>query len=673
MKTRRGTPLTAILSGVTIVMLTCFVPPGFAAGERTAAATSPDGRLAIMLSLEDGIPRYSVARDGRPIVVPSVIGFRFADGEPMSRGFETMRSTTRSIDETWTPVWGTDEAVNDRCTETVVQLVKPSGRELIITLRAYDDGVAFRSEMPSAEGFSDYELIAEETEFRFAGDHTAWWIKADYDSYEHLWNETPLSELDAANTPVTMRTEHGLHLSVHEANLTRYAGMTLRRSDERELALSCELVPWPDGVKVRGAAPLVTPWRTIQVGESAGALIESHLIENLNEPCAIQDTSWIRPMKYVGIWWGMHITKETWHDGPRHGATNENVRRTIDFASKHGIGGVLVEGWNTGWDKWGAQGAYDFVTPYPDFDLPALAAYAEKKGVELIGHHETGGDVPTYERQIDAAFELYRSNGIHAVKTGYAGGIYPRGQHHHGQWMVEHYRMVVEKAAEYGIMLDVHEPIKPTGIRRTWPNMMTREGVRGMEYNAWSEGNPPEHTTILPFTRMLAGPLDYTPGIFDVMFNDYKPNNRVYTTIAKQLALFVVLYSPVQMAADLIENYEDHPMFRFIRLVPCDWDETRVIDGAIGDHVTIARRQGMNWYVGSITDENARTVEVALDFLGEDRPYSVTIYRDAPTAHWETNPTAYEIIGESMSPGDTLTLELAPGGGAAVTLSPHKY
>jgi len=456
MKTESAKTTTTILAGVTIVMLTCFALPGLAAGERSAAAVSPDGRLAITLSLEDGIPRYAVARDGRSLVLPSVIGFRFADGEPMNGGFVSLHATSRTIDETWTPVWGTDEAVNDRCTETVVQLSKPSGRELVITLRAYDDGVAFRSEVPSAQGFSEYELLAEDTEFRFAGDHTAWWIKADYDSYEHLWNETPLSELTAANTPVTMRTDHGLHLSIHEANLTRYAGMTLKRSSEDDLTLTCELVPWPDGVKVRGTAPMVTPWRTIQVGESAGALVESHLIENLNEPCAIEDTSWIRPMKYVGIWWGMHITKETWHAGPRHGATNENVRRYIDFASKNGFGGVLVEGWNTGWDKWGAAGAYDYVTSYPDFDLPALAAYAAERGVMLIGHHETGGDVPTYERQIDAAFELYRRNGVHAVKTGYAGGIYPRGQHHHGQGMVEHYRMVVEKAAQYGIMLDVH-------------------------------------------------------------------------------------------------------------------------------------------------------------------------------------------------------------------------
>ena len=655
------------------MMLISLAVPASAAGERTAAAVSPDGRLAIALSIEGGVVRYSVARDGRSVVLPSVLGFRFAEGEPMNGGYVSLRSTSRLIDETWQPVWGTDAFVNNVCTETVARIVKASGRELVVTLRAYDDGVAFRCELPPADGFADYELLSEDTEFRFAGDHTAWWIRDDYDSYEHLWNETPLSEIPGANTPVTFRTDTGLHLSVHEANLTRYAGMTLKRSEERELSLVCELVPWPDGVKVRGFAPMVTPWRTIQVGETAGALIESHLIENLNEPCAIDDTSWIKPMTYIGIWWGMHITKDTWHDGPRHGATNENVRRHIDFAFRHNIGGVLVEGWNTGWDKWGAKDAYDFVTPYPDFDLPALAAYAYEKGVELIGHHETGGDVPTYERQIDEAFSLYRDHGIKAVKTGYAGGIYPRGQHHHGQWMVEHYRMVVEKAAEYGIMLDVHEPIKPTGIRRTWPNMMTREGVRGMEYNAWSEGNPPEHTTILPFTRMLAGPLDYTPGIFDITFDEYKPNNRVYTTIAKQLALMVVLESPLQMAADLIENYEGHPMFHFTRWLPTTWDETRVIDGDIGDHVTIARRNTMSWWIGSITDENPRTVEIVLDFLGEDRYYSVSIYRDAPTAHWDTNPTAYEIVRESVSPGDTLRLELAPGGGAAVTLSPAKY
>lgn len=655
------------------MILSCLAVPTDAAGEETASAVSPDGRLVISLTLDEGVPNYAVTRDGEPLVLPSVIGFRFAEGEPMNGGFVSLRSESREIDETWTPVWGTDSAVKNMCTETVVQLKKASGAELVVTLRAYDDGVAFRSEIPSGPGFSEYWLMAENTEFRFAADHTAWWIRDDYDSYEHLWNETPVSAITGANTPVTIRTANGLHLSIHEANLTRYAGMTLKPSAAKELTLVCELVPWPDGVKVRGTAPFVTPWRTIQVGESAGALVESHLIENLNEPCAMDDTSWIKPMKYVGIWWGMHITKETWHQGSRHGATNENVRRHIDFASRHGFGGVLVEGWNTGWDKWGAAGAYDFVTSYPDFDLPALAAYAREKGVMLIGHHETGGDVPTYEAQIDAAFELYRQNGIKAVKTGYAGGIYPRGQHHHGQWMVEHYRMVVEKAAEYGIMLDVHEPIKPTGIRRTWPNMMTREGVRGMEYNAWSEGNPPEHTTILPFTRMLGGPLDYTPGIFDLTFDEYKPNNRVYTTLAKQLALFVVLYSPVQMAADLIENYENHPMFHFVRMVPCDWDETRVLEGVIGDHITIARRKGMNWYIGSITDENARTVEIPLDFLGENRPYSVTIYRDAPTSHWDTNPTAYEIATESMKPGETLTLELAPGGGAAVQLSPHKY
>lgn len=655
------------------MMLFALAVPAFAAGERTAVAVSPDGRLAISLSIDGGVPRYAVSRDGRPVVLPSVLGFRFADGEPMNRGFESLTASGRGIDETWTPVWGTDELVRDRCTETVARLTKASGRELVVTLRAYDDGAAFRCELPAADGFAEYELLSEDTEFRFPGDPVTWWIPGDYDSYEHLYRETPLSAIETANTPVTMRTEGGLYVALHEANLTRYAGMTLRPTEDAERTLRCELVPWPDGVKVRGTAPMVTPWRTIQVGETPGALVESHLIENLNEPCAIQDTSWIRPMKYVGIWWGMHITKQTWHAGPRHGATNENVRRTIDFASRNGFGGVLVEGWNTGWDKWGAEGAYDYVTSYPDFDLPALAAYAAEKGVTLIGHHETGGDVPTYERQIDAAFELYRQHGVRAVKTGYAGGIYPRGQHHHGQWMVEHYRMVVEKAAGYGIMLDVHEPIKPTGIRRTWPNMMTREGVRGMEYNAWSEGNPPEHTTILPFTRMLAGPLDYTPGIFDLTFDEYKPNNRVHTTLAKQLALFVVLHSPLQMAADLIENYEGHPMFHFIRMVPCDWDETRVISGEIGDHVTIARRRGMNWYIGSITDENARTVEIPLDFLGEDRPYSVTIYRDAPDADWETNPTAYEIATESMRAGETLALPLAPGGGAAVTLSPHKY
>jgi alpha-glucosidase len=501
-------------------------------------------------------------------------------------------------------------------------------------------------------------------------DHDAWWTPADFDSYEHLFTEGRLHEIRAANTPVTMKTHDGFYLSIHEADLTDYAGMTLSRVGGQTLGFVSSLVPWPDGSRVKGTTPFKTPWRTIQVATWPGGLVESSLILNLNEPCKIEDTSWIKPMKYVGIWWGMHIGKYTWHTGERHGATTENAMRYIDFAAGHGIPAVLIEGWNTGWDRWGQEGAYDYVTPYPDFDLGQVVKYARDKGIAIIGHHETGGDVIGYEKQIDAAFKLYKDLGVPAVKTGYAGTIRPRGYHHHGQWMVRHYRMVVEKAARYGLMLDVHEPIKDTGISRTYPNMLTREGVRGNEYHAWETGNPPGHMTILPFTRMLAGPLDYTPGIFDITFDEYKPHNRVHSTLANQLALMVVLYSPMQMAADLIENYEEHPAFAFVEAVPVDWDETVVVNGEIGDYVTIARRSGTVWYVGSITDENPRVLTVDPKFLEPGTTYRALIYADSPDADFKTNPKAHEIREQEVTHEDVLTVALAPGGGQAITLIP---
>lgn len=660
---------TRVLSTLCIAFAMCLAPQPARGNEILTSALSPDGRTAIRFAIRNGRAYYSVTRDGLMLVDDSLLGLLFQEREPLNRGFTVLRVTERQIDEVWEPVWGTDASVQNRCHEVTLTLVKGSGLEMDVILRAYDDGVAFRYSIPDQEGFRSFELISEETEFCLTGDHTAWWIPADFDSYEHLYRETRLAEVEAVATPVTMRTEDDVYLSIHEANLTDYAGMTLRKTPVGS-TLVCDLVPWPDGIKVRGDAPLVTPWRTIQIADAPGGLIESHIMENLNEPCAIKDCSWIQPMKYVGIWWGMHIDKDTWHQGERHGATSANTRTMIDFAAEHGIGGVLVEGWNTGWERWGSAGAFDYTTPYPDFDLEGLAAYAGERGVSLIGHHETGGDVPTYEERVDEAFALYERLGIRAVKTGYAGGIFPRGQHHHGQWMVRHYRSIVEKAARHRIMLDVHEPIKPTGLSRTWPNMMTREGVRGMEYNAWSDGNPPEHTTILPFTRMLAGPLDYTPGIFDLTFDQYKPNNRVHTTLAKQLALYVVLESPLQMAADLIENYEDHAAFAFIRGVPCDWDESRVLDGAIGDHVTIVRRRGREWFLGSITDEDPRTFKFALGFLEDGVTYIATVYSDGSDADWSTNPESYEIRTMTVDAISTLEVHLAAGGGGAVCFVP---
>ena len=638
----------------------------------SAGATSPDGRVRIQLERVGEGLGYSVHLDGKAIVLPSRLGFRFRDRAPLQAGLEPLGIERRQVDETWRPVWGQFSEIRDRCEELVLRCAESGepGRRLDLIFRAYDDGVAFRYRFPGPPSEDELVIVSELTRFRFAGNPVTWSIPADYDSYERIYRRLPLDELDAANTPITLELEGGACVSIHEANLTDYAGMTLARPRTVPGTLECDLVPWPNGDKVRRRVPFETPWRTIQIADTPGGLVESTMILNLNEPCAIEDTSWIEPMTYIGIWWGMHIRKETWHAGPKHGATTENAKRHVDFAAAHDVGGLLIEGWNTGWEHWGGLDAFDFVTPYDDFDLPAVAAYAREKGVALIGHHETGGDVPGYEKQLEQAFSLYRKNGVRAVKTGYAGGIYPRGHHHHGQWMVRHYRHVVERAAAHGITLDVHEPIKPTGISRTWPNMMTREGVRGTEYNAWSEGNPPEHETILPFTRALAGPLDYTPGIFDLRFDRYRPDHRIRTTVAKQLALLVLLHSPLQMAADLPENYEGHPAFAFVRDLPTTWDDTRAPLGVIGDYAGVARRSGDSWWIGVVTDEEARRLELSLDFLEPDRRYEATIHRDGHGAHWDTAPDRVEIETRTVSSGDTLTLELAPGGGQAIRIKP---
>jgi alpha-glucosidase len=643
-----------------------------AGGGAPTTVSSPDGRLRVGFSLEGGVPRYTVERDGRPLILPSRLGFSFRGAPPLTGDFELADSATRSFDETWKPVWGKCSSVRNHGNELAVSLRerKAPGRELAVVFRVFDDAVAFRYVLPGQPGLGEFEILSEETRFCFADDHTTWWIPNDYDSDEFLWNETPLSSVPGANTPVTMRAADGTHLCVHEAALVDYASMTLEPDpDEGPLTLRSVLVPWPDGVAVRGRTPFVTPWRVILVTDRAGGLVESNTILNLNEPCALEDTSWIRPMKYVGIWWGMHIKRNTWHAGPTHGATTANARKAIDFAHEHGIPGVLIEGWNTGWERWGSEGTFDFVTPYPDFDLESVARYARQRGVALIGHHETGGDVPTYERMMEEAFALYERLGVHAVKTGYAGGIFPRGQHHYGQWMVNHYRRVIALAAAHRIAIDGHEVVKPTGEERTWPNMMTREAARGMEYNAWSEGNPPPHTTVLPFTRIVAGPLDYTPGIFDIQF-DRTMGRSAKTTLAHQLALYVVLWSPLQMAADLVENYEGQPAFAFIEAVPCDWDETVGLDCAIGDYATIARRSGREWFLGSVTDENARTLSVPLAFLEPGAVYRARIYADGPGADWETNPTSIAIREVEVTAGDVLAVALAPGGGQAVQLTP---
>ncbi|MCF7904153.1 MAG: glycoside hydrolase family 97 protein, partial [Candidatus Marinimicrobia bacterium] len=470
---------------------------------------------------------------------------------------------------------------------------------------------------------------------------------------------------------LTIKTDSDLYISIHEANLIDYSSMTLRPARSDALTLECNLVPWSDGDKVKTKAPLLSPWRTITIARKATDLLASRMILNLNPPSKIEDTSWIRPMKYIGIWWGMHINKYSWTQGEIHGATTENVKRYIDFAARNNIQGVLAEGWNHDWERYGQKNAFKFTEPYDDFDIEAIRQYAQSKGVALIGHHETGREAPYYEEQLEDAYKFLNHHDIHAVKTGYAGGenIYPINETHQGQWMVEHHQRVVEMAARYKVLVNIHEPVKSTGLERSWPNLMTREGTRGMEWNAWSEGNPPSHTTILPFTRQLAGPIDYTPGIFDLHFDQYKPENRVKTTLAKQLALMVVIYSPMQMAADLIENYMDQPAFQFIRDLPNDWDESRYLSGEIAEHVTIVRKSGDEWFLGAITNERGRKLRVPLaDFIDSDM--IAECYSDGAEADWESNPYALHIGQYLASPSDTLNALIAPGGGLAIRFLP---
>lgn len=642
----------------------------------TAQITSPDHAIELKFSCVDGQPQYGVVYQGDTIISPSALGFELKDAEPLKDGFTILDVIYGQHDAQWEQPWGENKTIRDHHNEMVVRLQQdaPQGRLLNIIFRAFNDGVAFRYEFPQQANLDSFIIMDELTEFRIQGDPKTWWIDADFDSYEKLYKSTPLSEAKWVATPVTMQMESQCHISLHEAALTDYADMTLKQSAPS--TYKAELAPWANGDKVRLSAPAKTPWRTIQISPSAAKLVESTMILNLNEPSRIEDTSWIKPMKYIGIWWGMHLGTETWYAGPRHGANTKNALEHIDFAAANNIQGVVFEGWNAGWENWGGKDAFDHITPAKDFDLKKVAAYAKEKDVMVIGHHETGGDIPAYEHYMEAAFQQCRELGIHAVKTGYAGGIYPRGEHHHGQFMVRHYRKVVEMAAKYQIMLDVHEPIKDTGIRRTWPNMMTREGVRGMEWNAWSDGNPPAHTLIIPFTRGLGGPTDYTPGTFDVLFQNagerVKWNaediskTRVHTTLAKQLANFVILYSPLQMASDLPKNYQGHPAFQFISDYKADTDESRVLNGEIGEYITIVRRSGNEWFLGSATNETARTLTVKLDFLEPGADYEARIYRDADDANWISNPTAYTIEKRDVKASESLDLQLAEGGGQAI-------
>lgn len=677
----------------------------------TLTVASPSGNNSIDFQLtDDGTPIYLVSHNNNMVIDSSSMGFDFKDQESIKNHLKIIGSSTNTVNETWEMPWGEQKDVINHYNELLVELEETTApnRKLNIYFRAYDDGIGFRYEFLPQQGIDSITIMDENTEFQLTEDYMTWWIPGDWDIYEHLYNTSKLSELDAiakrnhqdlaqtnipenaVNTPVTMRSDNGLHLSFHEANLTDYAGMTLK-VDNETFKLTSELVGSDRlGHKVKRALPFKTPWRTVQIADKATELIDSKLIMNLNEPNKIGDVSWFEPKKYVGIWWEMHIGKSTWDYAAsqdmnsfttdakphgKHGATTENTKRYIDFAAKNNIKGVLVEGWNTGWEHWigfeDREGVFDFVTPYPDYDLEGLTQYAKEKGVEIIMHNETSAAPRTYEQQLDTAYQLMHKLGIHSVKTGYVGKIIPKGEYHHGQWMVNHYRKVVETGAKYQVAVNAHEPIKATGIRRTYPNVISREGLRGQEFNAWASdgGNPPEHLPIVVFTRMLAGPIDFTPGVFDIALPT-KENNQINTTLAQQLALYVVIYSPIQMACDLPENYEGQPAFQFIRDVGVDWDQTVVLNGEVGDFVTIARkeRETGNWFVGGITDENQRQMTINFDFLEDGTEYEAVIYKDAADAHYRENPTAIDIESIAISKGSTLSVDLAEGGGFAISL-----
>ena len=646
-----------------------------------ASGTSPDGSIRVTISLNnDGRPSYSITRRGKPVIAESALGFMFTDARKFDRALELAGTSTARSDTRWTQPFGEWTSIRDNHNELTVRLREKTDlhREIGIVFRLFDDGVGFRYVFPAQAGFGTVHIADELTEFAIPGDAIALWKPAfEWNREEYLYRKTPFAEIGTAATPITIRLADGTHLAIHEAALVDYAGMNLMRANGNRLR--AVLTPGSGAPKVTRDAPFTTPWRTIIISDDAPGLYMSHIELNLNEPSGIADTRWIRPGKFVGVWWSMISGKWSWATGPDHGATTAHVRQYIDFAAANNVSGVLVEGWNVGWDgDWFGNGnAMQFDRPTPDFDADALAAYARAKGVYLIGHNETGGSASHYDSQLDRAFAFARDHGERVVKTGYvtdAGQIErvdPDGsQHrewHEGQWMVNHYLRVVQTAARFHVGIDSHEPVKDTGLRRTWPNWLSREGSRGMEYNSWADKNPPEHEANLFFTRMLEGPMDFTPGILSLKGS---ANSDILSTVAKQLALYVVLYSPVQMLADTPEDYARFPtLMPFLRAVPADWAETRVLNGELGDYVTVVRRDrnSADWYLGAVTDQDARELPVRLDFLDEGKSYVAEIYRDGPAATYATDARhSITIERRSVRRGETLTLALAPGGGEAI-------
>ena len=698
-----------ILSFVWLVLLS--------AGVHTQTIHSPNGVLSLAFALTDkGEPTYSLTFADKGVVLPSKLGLELKNVATFTNGFVLANVDSTLVNQSWEPVWGEVKSIRNHYRELAVTLEQPAvnNRQFIIRFRLFDDGLGFRYEFPKQDALHYFVVTDEKTEFQLTNDHKAFWIPGDYDTNEYAYATTKLSEVNAyrgqnaneistrsiiaanaVQTPLMLKTTDGLYINIHEAALINYPAMHLL-VDKQSFRLSAHLVPSAVGDKAFLQTPFHTPWRTIVVSDKATDILASKLILNLNEPSKIKEVSWIKPMKFVGIWWEMHLDEATWsyaasanlkladtdwtslQPSGRHGATTANTKRYIDFAAKHGIEGILVEGWNVGWEDWFGnwkEEVFDFVTPYPDFNVEELSKYAASKGVQLIMHHETSASATNYERRLDAAFQFMKKNGYNAVKTGYVGRIIPRGEYHDGQWMVNHYNHVAAKAAEYKIMIDAHEPVRPTGLHRTYPNWLACEAARGNEFNAWSEGNPPEHETILPFTRLMGGPMDYTPGIFQMKRSYYQPDRKeqVHTTLAKQLALYVTMYSPIQMAADLPENYEKHlDAFQFIKDVAVDWDDTKILEAEPGDYISIARmaKGQKEWYLGAITDEQARTAVLPLNFLEAKKTYLATMYTDAKDADWENNPMAYTIENVLVTDKTILKINLAKGGGAAISLKP---
>jgi len=694
-------------------LMLCFFLTGISNAQNVQ---SPSKKIRVDFKLDaDGAPLYTISYKNKPVVLESKLGIKLKEGGNLVSGFTIDSVKNDAFNESWKPVLGEQSLIQNHYNELTISLTqKSTDRKINIIFRVFDEGVAFRYDFPKQPKLNYFIVTDEITQFNLTGNHKTFWIPGDFDSQEYVFNETRLSEIDndklnlsngialktiggktVVQSPLMMKSDDKIYLNIFEAAVVNYPVMHLN-VNTKNFELTSFLVPNALGDKAYLQAPCVSPWRTIMVSDDARDIVSSKMILNLNEPSKLDDTSWIKPMKYVGIWWEMHVGKSTWdYAGSqnasnvldqslkptgKHGATTENTKRYIDFAANNGFDGVLVEGWNTGWEDWAGnwkEEVFDFVTPYPDFDIKAISEYAKSKNVKMIMHHETSGSVANYERHMDRAFDNMVKYGYPAVKSGYVGRIIPRGEFHDGQTMVNHFNYAARRAADYKLMLNSHESSRPTGYSRTYPNYIAAEAARGNEFNAWSTGNPPDHETILPFTRLLGGPMDYTPGIFEIKMSHYDPKKteQVHTTLAKQLALYVTMYSPLQMAADLPENYEKYPdAFQFIKDVAADWDESKYLEAEPGDYLTVVRKakNSDKWFLGAITDENARNSEIKLDFLPKGQKYKAIIYEDAKNAHWQKNPIAYKIRSVEVTSKSAIKLALTPGGGTAISFEPIK-